>query len=259
MMLEQKVVIVSGVGPGLGQELAYTAAREGASVVLAARSEDFLREVAAKVESQGHEALVVPTDITDAQHCQRLIDATVERFGRVDALINSAYTMGWIQPFETAEVEKWRVALKVNLLGTLQLSQLAVAPMKAQGGGSIVMIGTMAARKPMLNETGYAASKAALHAAARNMALELGPYGIRVNTVAMGWIWGPTAEGEVGRRAERLGITPAEYKAGLEAKTALHEIPTESDCANAAIFMASDLSRAISGAVLDVNAGEWMP
>ena len=186
MLLQDKVVIVSGVGPGLGQELAYNAAREGARVVLAARTEAFLDEVRAKLEASGAETLAVPTDITSREQCQRLVQAALARFGRVDALINSAYTMGRVMRFEDADLERWQVPIKVNLFGSLQLSQQVVAPMKAQGGGAIVMVGSITARKPMVNDTAYGASKAALQAAARNLALELGAYGIRVNTAMLG-------------------------------------------------------------------------
>jgi NAD(P)-dependent dehydrogenase (short-subunit alcohol dehydrogenase family) len=127
MLLRDKVVIVSGIGPGLGQELAYGAGREGARVVLAARTESFLEQVRATLEASGSESLAVPTDITARDQCQRLVQATLARFGRIDALINSAYTMGRVMPFEDADLERWQVPIKVNLFGSLQLSQQVVA------------------------------------------------------------------------------------------------------------------------------------
>ncbi len=259
MILKDRVVIVSGIGPGLGRELARCAVAEGARVVLAARSEDFLAEVARELDDAGAETLVVPTDITKVEDCQQLAERTVERFGRIDALINSAYTMGKVMLFEEAEIDRWRVPMKVNYFGTLQLSQEVVPQMKAQGGGSIVMISTIAARKPMVNDTGYAGSKAALQAAARNLALELGPHGIRVNTVAMGWMWGPPAQGQIERLAAARGVTPAEVLAEVEARTALRGVPDDADCARAVMFFASEHSRAVTGALLDVNGGEFMP
>ena len=259
MLLRDKVVIVSGVGPGLGQELAYGAAREGARVVLAARTAAFLDEVRAKLESQASECLAVPTDITVREQCQRLVQASLARFGRVDALINSAYTMGRVMRFENADLERWQVPIKVNLFGSLQLSQQVIAPMKAQGGGAIVMVGSITARKPMVNDTAYGASKAALQAAARNLALELGGYGIRVNTAMMGRMWGPNAEIQVNRVAAERGVPPEEIKREFAARMALPEIPDDAVCANAVLFLASDYARAITGATLDVNGGEWMP
>ena len=259
MLLRDKVVIVSGVGPGLGQELAHGAAREGARVVLAARTAAFLDELRGKLEAQGSECLAVPTDITVREQCARLVQATLERFGRVDSLINSAYTMGKVMLFEDADIDRWQVPIKVNLFGSLQLSQQVVAPMKAQGGGAIVMVGTVAARKPHAKDTAYAASKAALQAAARNLALELGGYRIRVNTAMMGRMWGPAAELQVKQLSESRGIPPEVIKREQAARMALPEIPDDSECAGAVLFLASDYSRAITGATLDVNAGEWMP
>jgi len=259
MLLRGKVVIVSGVGPGLGQELAYGAGREGARVVLAARTESFLEAVRAQLEASGTESLVVPTDITARDQCERLVQATLTRFGRIDALVNSAYTMGRVMRFEEADLERWRVPIKVNLFGSLQLSQQVVAPMKAQNGGAIVMVGSIAARKAMENDTGYAASKAALQAAARNLALELGPYRIRVNTAMLGRMWGPNVEAQVARVAAGRGVSADEVKREFTARLALPEIPGDAECANAVLFLASDYARAITGATLDINGGEWMP
>jgi NAD(P)-dependent dehydrogenase (short-subunit alcohol dehydrogenase family) len=259
MLLRDKVVIVSGVGPGLGQELARGAAREGARVVLAARTASYLEDVRAKLEAEGAEALAVPTDITSREQCERLVRSALERFGRVDALINSAYTMGKVMRFEDADLDRWQVPIKVNLFGSLRLSQQVVAPMKAQGGGAIVMVGTVAARKPHPNDTAYAASKAALQAAARNLALELGPYRIRVNTAMMGRMWGPSVEAQVQRLAESRGVPPEQIKREFTERMALPEIPDDADCAGPVLFLASDYARAITGATLDVNGGEWMP
>ena len=259
MLLRDKVVIVSGVGPGLGQELALCAGREGARVVLAARTESFLEVVRAKLESAGAEALAVPTDVTAQESCRRLVQATLTRFGRVDALINSAYTIGRVMPFEEADLERWRVPIKVNLFGSLQLSQQVIAPMKARDGGAIVMVGSIAARKPMVNDTAYAASKAALQAAARNLALELGAYRIRVNTAMVGRMWGPNVEAQTARVAADRGVSFEEVKREFAARMALPEIPDDADCAGPVLFLASDYARAITGATLDINGGEWMP
>jgi NAD(P)-dependent dehydrogenase (short-subunit alcohol dehydrogenase family) len=167
--------------------------------------------------------------------------------------------MGKVMLFEDADLERWQVPVKVNLFGSLNLSQQVIAPMKAQGGGAIVMVGTIAARKPMVNDTAYAASKAALQAAARNLALELGGYRIRVNSAMMGRMWGPNAAAQVERIAADRGVPPAEVKREFAARMALPEIPDDSDCANPVLFLASDYARAITGATLDVNGGEWMP
>lgn len=258
MLLKDKVVIVSGIGPGLGQELAYASAREGAHVVLAARTESFLEQVESQIRKDGGRVLSVPTDVSDRDQCRRVVEATLGEFGRVDALINSAYSPGKFTLFEQADLDDWRHTLEVNLFGAMQLCQEVVAPMKAQGGGSIVMINSMVQKKPLAFQAGYATSKGALGVAAKMLAKELGAHGIRVNSVYMGWMWGPPVEGFVNGAAKSRGITPDEVIAEITEHIPLGIIPDDADCANAAIFFASDLSRVITGASLDVNGGEFM-
>jgi NAD(P)-dependent dehydrogenase (short-subunit alcohol dehydrogenase family) len=259
MLLRDKVVIVSGVGPGLGRELARMAGREGASVVLAARSGGFLREVAREIEAAGARALPVSTDITSTEACRRLVEVSVEAFGGVDILINSAYAFGASLPFEEADLDAWNLPMQVNYFGSLRLTQQVVPRLKERGGGSIVMVGTIGTRRPRANEIGYAASKSALHTAARNLALELGPHGIRVNSVLTGWIWGETVQAGLPGLAREQGITEEELLDRIRSLSPLGTLPTDADCANAILFLASDLARAITGATLDINAGTWMP
>ena len=259
MLLSDKVAIISGIGPGLGQELAHAAVREGARVVLAARTESYLEEVDAELRSSGAETLVVPTDISKREQCDALVEQTLSRFGKVDCLINSAYTPGQGGMFESSDLNDWRLPLEVNLFGSLGLTQAAVGPMKEQGGGSVVFVNTMVQKKPLPTQGGYATSKGALTAAARQLARELGPHGIRVNSIYMGWMWGPPVEQYVEAAAKGQGVEPAEVIAGITKDIPIGVIPDDGDCANAVVFLASDHARAITGAGLDCNGGEWMP
>jgi NAD(P)-dependent dehydrogenase (short-subunit alcohol dehydrogenase family) len=255
-LLAGKVAIVSGVGPGLGRELALAFAREGASVVLGARREGFLQEVAGEIETAGGTALVVPTNIVDREHCARLVDTAVGELGGVDCLVNNAFRMDTFEPFETVDLDTWRKISDVNVFGTLQLTQRAVVPMKARGSGSVVFVGSMIVRKVQPNQGGYAVSKAALLTAAQVLAAELGPAGIRVNTVLPGAMWGPNVQTYLGMLAEANGTTEQEEHDRMAADTALRLIPPDEDVANAAVFLASDLARVITGQSLDVNGGE---
>jgi NAD(P)-dependent dehydrogenase (short-subunit alcohol dehydrogenase family) len=259
MILEDKVVLVSGIGPGLGQELAINAGKQGAKVVLAARTQAFLDQVDGVVRESGAETLVVPTDITSSDQCENLVDQTIARFGRIDALINSAYTGGKPVMFADSDLDDWRATMEVNFFGSLALTQKVVPQMKRQGGGSIVMINTMVQRKPMPAQGAYGASKGALTAATRMLAKELGPDQIRVNSVSMGWMWGPPVEYYIRGAANQMGVSEDEVIQGITADIPLGRIPDDSDCANAALFLASDLSRVITGASLDCNGGEFMP
>jgi NAD(P)-dependent dehydrogenase (short-subunit alcohol dehydrogenase family) len=255
-LLDDKVAIVSGVGPGLGREIALALAGQGASVVLAARTAPFLDEVAAQITDAGGTALPVPTDVSDTAQSRHLVDATLERFGRVDCLVNSAFRTDVFQHFEDVDLDEWRGIFDVNVFGSLALAQHVVAPMKEQGRGSIVFVGSMTVRKPYPREAGYATSKGALLVAARALASELGPHGIRVNTVVPGWMWGPNVQGYFAYRESKGGPPVQEQYDQVAAGISLRHIPTPASVAGAVVFFASDLSGAVTGQSLDANGGE---
>jgi NAD(P)-dependent dehydrogenase (short-subunit alcohol dehydrogenase family) len=256
MLLADKVAIVSGVGPGLGRELALAFAREGACVVLGARSSGTIREVADEIIDAGGTALAVPTNIVDPAQCARLVAAALGELGRVDCLVNNAFRMDTMQPFEEVDLETWRKILEVNLFGSLQLTREVVAPMKAQGGGSVVFVNSMIVRKVLPNQGGYTISKAALLSAAQVLAKELGPHRIRVNSILPGAMWGPNVELWLKMRAEENGTTERQEYESMTAEMPLGVIPSDDDVANAAVFFASDLSQVITGQALNVNGGE---
>ena len=259
MLVENKVSIISGIGPGLGQELAYVFAREGSDVVLAARTESKLQQVAAEIARRWPErrTLVCPTDISDGAQTKRLVDATMEEFGRIDCLVNSAYLPPTFTMFEEADFDDWRRSFDVTVFGTLQLTQDVIPHMKTAGKGSIVFVNSMIQKKPLPTQSGYATSKGALTTAARMLAKELGPHGIRVNSTFMGWMWGPPVEGYVEYLAS-LGRTREDVIGEITKDIPLGIIPDDADCANAVAFLASDLASVITGAELNVNGGEIM-
>ena len=210
MLLQDKIVIVSGIGPGLGQELS---AREGASaVVLAARTPAKLDTAEAEIQALGlnTQVLKVVTDIADEAQCKALADATVEAFGRIDVLFNSAYDPGSFEPIAEADLNGWRRSMEVNFFGTMQLTQACIPHMRAGGGGAIVMIATMVEHKPLATQGGYGASKSALRAATKHLALELGGDNIRVNSCHMGWMWGPAVEGYFDWQSQASGRSKEE-------------------------------------------------
>jgi len=255
MLLENKRVMIQGVGPGLGQQLALAAAREGADVALAARTESMLEEVASKVRSLGRRALAVPTDIADRAQCDRFVARTLEEFGRIDALINSAMTHA---PglFESADLDAWRQVMDVNCFGYLNLTQAVVPHMKKQGGGAIVMVNTMSVKAPLLGTGAYATSKGALSAATRALAKELAPHNIRVNQVYIGWMWGPPVQGMLTLAAKEKGVSVQDLKAEVEKEIPLGRMPEDHECANPVLFLASDLAKVVVGASIDVNGGQ---
>lgn len=263
MLLKDKVVLVSGIGPGLGVKLAVEAAREGAAgLIIGARSAEKLDDAERRVAALGLRTRVVklPTDITDRKQCEAIVAAGIAAFGRIDALVNSAFVHGDMDYASTANLDAWREVIDTNLLGTLKLTQAVIPQMQRQKSGSIVMINTMAVRKvPPLGEAGYAASKAALANSVKWLAKELGPSGIRVNSVHMGWMWGAPVEGYVNWQAQETKVPVETLKAQIAADIPLGRMPTDDECARAALFMASDYASAVTGAALDANGGAFMP
>jgi NAD(P)-dependent dehydrogenase (short-subunit alcohol dehydrogenase family) len=189
------------------------------------------------------------------EQCRRLVATAIDGFGQVDALVNNAFRPDAFELFENVDLDKWRRIFEVNVFGSLQLTQEVVAPMKAQGGGSIVFINSMVIRKILPNQGGYAASKGALMTAAQVLAKELGPHRIRVNSVVPGWMWGPSVEGWFEMRAKQGPSVQEQYDA-IAKEIPLGMIPPDDDVANAVVFFASDLSAVVTGQSLDVNGGE---
>ncbi len=263
MLLKDKVVIISGIGPGLGVKLAIEAAREGArAVAIGARSADKLDDAEKRVREVNPNCKVLKqvTDITDRAQCDSLVAATIKAFGRIDALVNSAFFHGDMDYVSNANLDSWAAVLGTNLIGTLKLTQAALPQMKAQGGGAIVMINTMAARTPPpLGEAGYAASKAALANAAKYLAKEVGPDNIRVNTIHMGWMWGAPVEGYFQWQSQETKVPMETLKKTISDTIPLRRIPTDDECARAALFLVSDYASAVTGAALDANGGAYMP
>ncbi|MFQ5666324.1 MAG: SDR family oxidoreductase [Candidatus Binatia bacterium] len=258
MLLEDRIAIVSGVGPGMGRDIALAFAREGADVVLAARSAAQLESVAQELRALGRRALCVRTDIAQPDQCKHLAAAARAEFGRIDVLVNNAFKGGAEPTIEDASMAEWRTIFEVNVFGSVQLSQAVVPYMKAQGGGSIIFINSMSMRIIEPGFGGYAASKGALMTAAQTMAKELGADNIRVNSVVPGYIWGPALQGYFRLLAQQQKTTPEAIYAGIASRTALNRIPTSAEIARAVVFFASDLSRVITGQALDVNAGHFL-
>lgn len=260
MLLKDKVVIVSGIGPGMGAKLAVLCAKEGAKLAICARTASKLDDAEKDIDALGIGASVLkmPCDISDRSQCDALVAATVEKYGTVDVLMNSAFIPGEFTAVEAASMDDWRSTLDVNLMGTMNLSQAVIPAMKAQGSGAIIMVNSMVTRKMLPYQSGYAMSKAALTSAAKSLAVELGPYGIRVNSAYMGWMWGPSVEGYMQGVEAQQGISIADQKAEISKSIPLGRIPEDGECAKACVLLASDYASAITGGILDVNGGEFI-
>jgi NAD(P)-dependent dehydrogenase (short-subunit alcohol dehydrogenase family) len=256
-LLDGKVTLVSGAGPGLGRDVALACGREGATVVVAARTEDKVQALAAEVQAAGAPALGLCLDITDAAQCREGVQRIVEAYGRLDVLVNNAFDDGDRTPFLEADLDRWRHTTEVNLFGTLQLTQVCAPQMVAQGDGRIVMVNSMSAVRIRPGWGAYTASKAGLAAVTKVLAAELGEHGVRVNGVHPGYIWGDSVEAYFDHLAKKKGITAEEQYREVASETALGYLPHSSEVAEAVVFFASDMSKPITGQALGVNAGQW--
>jgi NAD(P)-dependent dehydrogenase (short-subunit alcohol dehydrogenase family) len=255
-LLAGTVVVVSGVGPGLGRSIALRSAQAGADVVLAARTASRLDEVAKEVTALGRRAVSVPADITDDESAAHLAKAALAAFGRVDTLVNNAFAIPPLAALADTDLAVIRAAFDTNVVAALRLTRL-FTPALAASRGSVVMINSAVLRHSRVNYGGYKMAKSALLALARSLATELGPQGIRVNSVAPGWIWGPTLKWYFGYLAEQRGVDAQQVYDETAATTDLRALPEPDEIADAVVFLASAMARAITGQCLDVNSGEY--
>ena len=255
-ILDGKVVVVSGVGPALGTTLARRCAEAGADLVLAARTAERLDEVAQQVTDLGRRALAVVTDITDDAQVDNLVKQSVEVYGKVDVLINNAFRVPSMKPLAETTFQHIRDAIELTVLGALRLTQ-GFTPALAETRGSVVNVNSMVIRHSQPKYGAYKMAKAALLAMSQSLATELGPQGIRVNSVAPGYIWGETLKSYFAHQAGKYGTTAEQIYEATAAQSDLKRLPTEDEVASAILFMASDLSSGITGATLDVNCGEY--
>ncbi|MDE0065642.1 MAG: SDR family oxidoreductase [Acidimicrobiaceae bacterium] len=260
MILQGSTVMVVGVGPGLGRSCAAAALRDGANVIAVARNVERLQATATELDASGDRILVAGADMMDLESLKSAAGTGLERFGRLDAVISVAAMDATMGTFADLDDEGLRTVLEVNALGAVNVVRSVTPALAAnESGGSVVLIGSQASLKPVpaIPQFAYAAAKSALLAMARNMASELGPQGIRVNTVIPTWMWGPNVQMYCEWQASERGVTAEEVRDEIAQGMALRVMPTDADVAEAAVFFASDRARMITGQRLLVNAGEF--
>lgn len=254
MILKDKVIIVTGAGPGMGQAMCRGAAAEGAKVAVSARSVEAIEAIVADITAKGGEAIAVPCDVSKTDQCQALAEATLAKWGRIDGLVNSAYYHPDWANLENHSIDQALQAMDVIAVGGLRMAQAVIPAMRAEGSGSIVNISTLASRKPMPGEGGYAMAKAALNQLSRQLAVELAGSGIRVNTALMGWMMGAPLEGYIAS----LGDQAEAFRTQRASEIPVGHIPPDAACAKAVYFLLSDYASEVTGAALDVNGGDWV-
>ncbi|MFP3581988.1 SDR family NAD(P)-dependent oxidoreductase [Paraburkholderia sp. SIMBA_055] len=245
MLLENKVVIVTGAASprGIGKATAKALAAQGAHVVILDLREEDAKAAAADLGA-GH--LGLACDVTDKTACVRAAKAALERYGRIDGLVNNA---GITQPVRTLDIsaEGFDAIVDVNLRGTLYMSQAVLPAMKEQKSGSIVCMSSVSAQRGggIFGGPHYSAAKAGVLGLARAMAREFGPDSIRVNSITPGLI-------QTDITGDKL--TP-EMRTDIIKGIPLGRLGDAADVANACLFLVSDLSTYLTGITLDVNGG----
>ncbi len=258
-MLQGKVVIVTGIGPGLGRTIAVEAARMGADMVMVSRSGGIMDEVVREIEALGRRALAVRADVTNDADCAAVVEQAVSAFGRIDGLVNSAYFPGSLAPVIDLDLDALGRAFEVTVMGTIRMIKAVVPQMERQGGGAIVNVGSQVARKVVEHQGGYAATKAAQASLTRYLAKELGQKGIRVNTPAIGWTMSAPARAWLESEAGKGGPSVAEAEAAISATMALGRVPSDEECARGILIFLLDELSSVTGATLDINGGDYLP
>ncbi|MFO1351980.1 MAG: SDR family oxidoreductase [Gammaproteobacteria bacterium] len=203
-LLQDKVALITGASTGIGQSIASAYAREGAKVVLAARSRDKLESVAADIRGKGGAALVVPTDATIEQEVLALFQKTMDTFGRLDILVNNAgISVG--KPTDEMTLEEWRRVIDINLTGAFLCSREALKIMKRQRSGRILNIGSISAKVPRPNSAPYTTSKFGLEGLTRSLALDGRAFGIAASVLHPGNTMTPIWSGRE-EQAKKEGV-----------------------------------------------------
>ena len=254
--LVDKVALVTGAGPGIGRATALLLAEDGADVALAARRAAPLEALAREIaERTGRRVLAIPTDVKDLEACTELVARVTRELGRVDVLVNNA-----THPFQRAKVEDidwsdYDESVQLNVKGTMKLCGEAARRMAQTGGGSIINIGTLSTSALMAKNMVYTSTKAAMVAASKTMAREVGPRQIRVNVVTPGFTTGDDLDRLFEQMAAGVGVSPQEMSDRLAKQSALRRHVDPEDIAQAVLFLASDRGRNVTGIELQVSAG----
>jgi len=254
---EGHVALVVGAGAGIGRACAMGFAEGGADVVVAARRPEPLQALADEVAAaHGGRTLAVPCDVSSIEQCQQLVARTVETFGRVDSVVNVATLGGGQFRVDDLDLDLFRRAFELNVLGVLEISRCAARSMRQTGGGTIIQISTLAATVMQPNMSIYSSTKRAMMVASFTMAKEFGRDNIRVNIVSPGYTTGDDLDAMWAGIASKTGEDPEVVSAKAAKGAALRRHVDPEDIAGAVTFLCSPSARNITGVEIRVDAGQ---
>jgi NAD(P)-dependent dehydrogenase (short-subunit alcohol dehydrogenase family) len=256
--LHGRVAIVTGAAKGMGGPICEALAEDGAAVVLAGRDMEAIgaHDAALREQFPEVETLAVRCDVTDETATSELAAATLERFGRIDILVNTAGVIGPIEtPAHEVPLEDFRYVLDVNVVGTFLPCKAVIPAMIEARRGRIVNIAGTSGLRGYRNRVAYSSSKWAVRGLTRTLALELGPYDVTVNAICPNVTNGDRMERIVRGKAERTGRSYDDVYAEFASQTALGRFIDEADVAEAVRFLVSDGARNMTGHDIVVDAG----
>lgn len=247
-----RLAVVTGAGRGIGRAIAIRLAADGLSVVLGGRDQEALRETAEKLDGEG---FPVPLDVSDEGSVVAFANGVHQRFGSPEVVVCNSGVGGPTAPLWELDLAGWEETFAVNVTGTFLTLRAFLPGMIARGNGSAVLIGSMTGKRPLAGRTPYAAGKSALVGLARTLALEAGPYGVRVNVVSPGFVEGPRLGWVIEAQAATTGTEAESLRARLQQDVPLRSFVAAEDVADAVAFLASEKARSVTGADLNVTGG----
>lgn len=256
--LDSQVAIITGASRGMGREMARTFARAGAAVVLASRSSAQLDEVGALIASEGGNAVAFPTDVTNGSAVQGMVKNTIERFGRVDILINNAAGHNYISSLALSDDARWKQMFDVNVFGVYLCAKAVIPHMIRSRSGRIINISSIAARNGAAYNSAYSASKAAILGFTRAVALEVAAFGITCNAICPWHVDTELMRNAMASRAQLSGKTIDDYIGMVAASNPQKRLITAEEIAGLALFLSTPFARGINGQALNQCGGVAM-
>lgn len=254
--LNGKVIIITGASTGTGPVMAKRFADEGARVVLAARRLEKVEEAA---HAAGNGAIAVKADVTNEDDVRHMVDAAMQEFGQIDALLNNAAAPGQDKYIWEQTLDNWNSTIAIDLTAAMLCSREVLnRSMLERKTGSIVNFSSTAGWRGDPRKTHYVAAKAALRAISKSIAQEVGPYNIRCNCLVPGSIDTELWQNYAIRRAGEEGVDVDVWRAKAFESLPLRRISSPSDIANLALFLVSDESLTITGQSINCDAGAYM-